>query len=224
MVYLYNQTSICFIMRSCYYSFCLFFFVALIFTSCNEGQKKSPENTAKGHENHAAPLSIRAPESNPQKEQMLRDAAFEGLENVVAQLINENTNVNSVDAEGRTALMLAAFNGYTSIAEKLIRAKADVNLSDQSGRTALMFASSGPFPETVQLLLDNNAETNKTDMEEHFTALMFAASEGQLDVVKLLLDKKADPFMKDIDGDDALSFARNNGHAEVVKVLEKLRK
>ncbi|MBN2634101.1 MAG: ankyrin repeat domain-containing protein, partial [Bacteroidales bacterium] len=74
------------------------------------------------------------------------------------------------------------------------------------------------------MLLEKKAEPNSVDREEHFTALMFAASEGQTGIVKLLLENGADPFRKDADGDDALTFARNNGHTEVVTLLEKLTK
>ncbi len=60
------------------------------------------------------------------------------------------------------------------------------------------------------------------DFEEHFTSLMYAAAEGHLENVKILLGNKADPSRNDIDGDNALAFARKNGHIEVVKLLENL--
>ncbi len=34
---------------------------------------------------------------------------------------------------------------------------------------------------------------------------------GQLEVVELLIANKADPDLKDVDGDDAIIFAGNNG-------------
>jgi ankyrin repeat protein len=49
---------------------------------------------------------------------------------------------------------------------------------------------------------------------------MTAAAEGQLEVVRHLLDHGADRSLEDTDGDTALTFARQNGHAEVVKLLE----
>ena len=83
-----------------------------------------------------------------------------------------------------------------------------------------MFASSGPFPETVTLLLQNKAEPNLADGEEHYTTLMYAAAEGHFEVVKALLDNGADPTLKDIDGDDAVTFALNNGHKEVADLIQ----
>jgi ankyrin repeat protein len=53
---------------------------------------------------------------------------------------------------------------------------------------------------------------------------MYAAAEGQLDVVKILLANRADPAIKDIDGDDALTFARNNGHTAIAAILTSVKK
>jgi ankyrin repeat protein len=50
---------------------------------------------------------------------------------------------------------------------------------------------------------------------------MTAAAVGQLEVVHLLLDRGADPSVRDVDGDTAPSFARENGHVEVVELLEQ---
>jgi ankyrin repeat protein len=43
-------------------------------------------------------------------------------------------------------------------------------------------------------------------------------------VVKILLSYRADPFLKDVDGDDALTFARNNGHTEVATLLQGIKR
>ncbi len=50
--------------------------------------------------------------------------------------------------------------------------------------------------------------------------LMHAAAEGQLEVAKLLLENGADPSLKDIDGETAALFARNNGHTEVAGLIQ----
>jgi uncharacterized protein len=53
---------------------------------------------------------------------------------------------------------------------------------------------------------------------------MFAASEGQLENIKLLLKYNADPWLKDVDGDNALTFALKNGHKNVVDLLSSYRR
>jgi ankyrin repeat protein len=150
----------------------------------------------------------------------IHEAALNGQPAEVTRNLAEGVNVNTQDQDGRTALMYAAYNGHTEVMEKLIQKGASVNLCDSYGRTALMFASSGPYPAAVKLLLTNKADPNMADKEEHFTALMYAAAEGQLEIVKLLISYKADPTSKDIDGDNAMTFAVNNGHKDVVNLLQ----
>ena len=154
----------------------------------------------------------------------IHEAAMNGLTADIERMIAEGADIDLKDGDGRTPLMYASFNGHSGIMQKLISKDAMVNQSDNYGRTPLMFASSGPYPEAVRLLLKNQADPNLLDKEEHFTALMYAAAEGQTEIVKILLTFKADPGKKDVDGDDAMTFARNNGHNEIVNLLQPFMK
>ncbi len=164
-------------------------------------------------------LSVRV--TDEENEQSLRDAAFYGQLEQVQELLSHDTDVNAKDQDGHTALMLAAFNGHSKIVNLLIDEGADVDMRDAMGQTALLYASTGPFAPTVKILLKAGAEPNAADNNEHFTPLMHAAAEGQLEVVKLLLENGANPALKDIDGDDAQTFARQNGHIEVAELLSE---
>jgi len=161
---------------------------------------------------------------DPSAEQQvsIHEAALNGDLDQVSLLLDKGCNVDTLDQDGRTALMLAAFNGHTAVINKLILRSASVNIQDINGRTALMMASSGPFQDAVKLLLENYADPNLTDKVEHFSALMFAASEGQTEVVRTLMAHNADPFMKDADGDDAMAFAIRNNHKDVAILLKSL--
>ena len=151
-------------------------------------------------------------------------AAMDGDAGRVSYLLDHGFKPDSADADGRTALAYAAYNGHTAIMKDLLGRGASVNVSDVNGRTALMMAASGPFPQAVKLLLDNHADPDLTDREEHFSALMFAASEGQLEVVRILLTAGANPYLKDIDGDDALAFSVKNNHPEVAAIMRTFMK
>jgi hypothetical protein len=154
----------------------------------------------------------------------IHEAALNGQTVQVVNGLEKGIDVNKRDAEGRTALMYASYNGHTEIVKVLIEKGAMVNMADSYGRTALMMASSGPFAATVKVLLDNQTDPNMADYEEHFTALMYAAAEGQTDVVRILLSYGADPDLKDVDGDNALTFAVNNNHKEVASLLQSINK
>ena len=167
-----------------------------------------------------AHLAAQAPVQLTAEEQALLESAFTGHLQEVRRLVLDGTRVDVFDEERRTPLMFAAFNGHATVAEYLLDAGAEIDTKDSSGRTALMYAASGPFVETVELFLKRGAEVNVQGTLEGFTPLMTAAAEGQAEVVRQLLDHGADRSLKDTDGDTALTFARQNGHVEVVALLE----
>jgi len=171
-----------------------------------------------------APTENKVTNPDPGLGSSIHEAALNGDFSRISMLLEKGNDVNILDEQGRTALMYAAFNGHSSIIKKLLEKNASVNLQDKEGRTALMMASSGPYPEAIKLLLDNRAEINITDKAEHFTALMYAAAEGQLDNVKVLLSYNADPSLKDIDGDNAMTFAIKNGHTDIAALLNSIKK
>jgi ankyrin repeat protein len=186
-----------------------------ILTDCNTKKESSKRVTV--------PASDEVISTQPEQNISIHEAALNGQLGLVTRLLEEGLNVNIKDLEGRTALMYASYNGHTEIMKKLIEKGALVNEPDSYGRTALMMASSGPYPAAVKLLLDHQADPNIADTDEHFTALMYAAAEGHLDVVRILLSYRADPALKDVDGDDAITFANNNGHREVATLLQSLK-
>jgi len=194
-----------------------------------KGEKRAETTTAVNAQEPSAPLPGQpfpatpppAPEQKPAlDQQVMNDAALNGELAKVEELIGLGADPNDIDQEGRTALMFAAFNGHTEIVRLLLDEGAEVGTRDALGRTALLYASTGPFPETVKLLLDHHADPNIVDNNEHFSPLMHAAAEGQLEVVKILLDGGADPALKDLDGETAALFARNNGHTEVAGLIQ----
>lgn len=157
-------------------------------------------------------------------DQAFYDAALNGNINLIKSGAEGGFPVDKADENGSTAMMLAAFNGHTEVVRFLLLKGADVNHFDKNKRTALMYASSGPANETVKILLENGAELNVVDNVEGFTALMFAAAEGQMEVLKSLMAAGADISIKDKDGETARDFAKNNGHSNIITLLDQLNK
>lgn len=200
-------------------------------SSCGSGteQKKSSETaqvakTAEANEagpEASATIAAGSLSSSELLTQLI-DLAFEGNLKAVKEVVDAGADVNGIDEEGRTALMLSAFNGFSEIVLLLLDEGASIDWRDGMGRTALLYAATGPFPETVKILLDKGAEPNVVDSDEHFSPLMHAAAEGNLEVVKILLKAGADPALKDVDGDNAATFARQAGHIAVADLLDAL--
>jgi ankyrin repeat protein len=81
----------------------------------------------------------------------------------VGILLSAGALVNTVDAEGKTALMEAARYGSLDAVKRLLAAGADVNVSDKIGWTALMAAVIHGTPEMVSVLLRAGADVNARD-------------------------------------------------------------
>jgi uncharacterized protein len=148
-------------------------------------------------------------------------AAREGCTRCEQVLIDANADINVVDPEQRTALVLALINGHYDAAALLIDRGIDINMPDQVGRTALyaavddhtMPASNRPSPKEI----DNTLTS--------------------LDIIKLLIDKGATidaalraqiPYRTKLDrgGDGALGIgttplirAGKGGDVAVIKLL-----
>ena len=73
----------------------------------------------------------------------------------------------------------------------------------------------------VQLARRGYEPINAADRESGATPLFHAASWGRVAAVDALLEGKADPNLANASGVTPLAIARQNGHPEVVDLLEK---
>lgn len=117
---------------------------------------------------------------------------------------SKQTNLNVLNADGESLLMLAAINNQLWLADKLISKGADVN---KAGWTALHYAASKGHIEMIRLLLDQQAYLD-AESPNGTTPLMMAASYGSAMSVKLLLEEGADPRIKNKLGLTALDMAK----------------
>jgi len=132
-------------------------------------------------------------------------------------------SINTLSADGWTALHLAAFLGRDEPVLRLLALGADPL---QWGRAfdanlALHAAASGgrigkaAFAKLLAATGDPNIQT-----KGGATALMSAANNGSMEFVDMLLAAGADPKLRMSDGKTAADFARARGHEAVAKRLE----
>ena len=122
------------------------------------------------------PLYIRVPGYNSS------DAA------IVRALITAGANVNAVDHNGDTVLMLAAGTDSAETIKALLDLGASINAKDKNGQTALMRAITGTEylrVEKVKVLLAGGSDMSIRDNQGQ-TALIIARKTGDETIVKLL--------------------------------------
>ena len=164
----------------------------------------------------------------------LLKAAENGTNKAVQFLVEMGVNIDSVDSNGRTALMLASKAGHEEIVETLLSAGANSSCQDHEQTAVGTDTVSLPHTDIDQeskILMaakkdqtavgnHYNANPNKED-SNGLTALCHASQGGHSKVVQILLKGGADPNIQKESGQRALMSACKNGHSEVVQILLK---
>ena len=160
----------------------------------------------------------------------------------IERLLKEGAGVDDRDYTGRTALHLVSGIGLPNMVSFLIEKGAKVNAKNEGGFTPLYGVGN---VETARILLDNGADINaknksgwtalrKAIMSHKTEVASFLINKGanrknmfqlavfrkEIKVAKLLFEKGADPYVKDSDGDSAMSIAKERDYQELVQLFE----
>ena len=97
----------------------------------------------------------------------------------------------------------------------------DVNAAGCEGRycyNAMWGAAYGGYDDEIEFLLKRGANPNARPARLRMTPLMLAAYQGHESTVRLLLENGGDPNAT-VDGETALSFARQKKHSQIIEIL-----
>ena len=128
--------------------------LAFGFNNCYKDKLDKVESqTSSSKMTHTNPSPIQSstptinPSPNPEANQSLIEAVWEGNISKVRDALNNGANINfrCNDGYASTALMVAVRMGDIEIVELLLEAGANVNAQDINGKTALMWTSSIAF-------------------------------------------------------------------------------
>jgi ankyrin repeat protein len=155
---------------------------------------------------------------SPRRAQLLQAIAANDADKVREMLVR-GENPNTVDLDGRTALILAAGQGNSAIVQMLIDQKARVAAADKNGGTALHWAAERGHAEVVRLLLAAKAGVD-AENKRGATPLMLGAASGSPEVVNLLLAAGADSRRQDYTGRSAVDYAQDKRNSRIVQLLQ----
>ena len=165
-------------------------------------------------------LSLGACSQSPEERKAaLLGAAEQGDVPRIQSLLDEDTDVNSRDVCFFTPLMKAASAGNLAAVDLLLESGAQVDAADKGGYTALLLAASNDHRAVVERLLAAGADVNHQEQTQGWSALIWTANLGYADVVETLLAHGADPALRDMEGQNALDWARRNGHERIAALL-----
>lgn len=180
------------------------------------------EKRHRAHTRMAAPIMGR--------DSVLIAAAKTGHVAVAEALLTSGADVNLRGEGGRTALFHAAKGGHVALVDTLLAHGADAGINTLGGTSVLMVAAQRGQHDIVSALLSHGAQVNAIERpelgfeaqasNEGMTALMYAARHGHAMVVEQLLSAGAMARVSNNLGKRALDEALDNGHEQVVKMLD----
>ena len=150
----------------------------------------------------------------------IADAAMQGDEERVSNLLAQQVDVNAAQVDGATALHWAVRLDNLAMANRLLTAGARPAVANRVGATPLLLAGLNGSAEMIALLLEHGADANARLTMTGDTVLMLAARTGLPAAVKVLLDHGAQVNARENWGQaTALMWAVAEGHNEVVSML-----
>jgi ankyrin repeat protein/serine/threonine protein kinase len=180
-------------------------------------------SASKGEEPYASPLFY---------------AAFTGNTAMISCLLNRcvGLDVDDVNSEGSTLLIVAAAEGHQETVDFLIGRKADVVAANDAGFTAVAMAARKGHLEILKALKmagagvysDRASMSNRggkragrlpTSKSKNIVPIFQAARGGYTEIVAFLLDCGADLLATDSGGFNLLFTAASKGHSGTVRML-----
>ncbi|HEY1052447.1 MAG TPA: ankyrin repeat domain-containing protein [Prosthecobacter sp.] len=135
-------------------------------------------------------------------------------------LLANGADPNIQDKYGSTPIQCAASSGNLEYLNLLLAAGADPAYVSPDGQDALYAALLEGNLECIERLMSLGGDINAQDDRGKTVLSRYAMAGGDIKMIKWLLEHGADKSIPDENGDTPLDWARENGHAEIVKLLE----
>lgn len=146
---------------------------------------------------------------------IVNNADFE----IIEELVKKVGDVNMVDQNGITPLMLASMGSNEKVVKLLLDNGAEINDTQEQGWTALMLASQEGHVGVVGVLLNFNPDLENREPEYGRTALLVAANKGHTPICKLLIEKGTNVNAVNEFGWTALLYAATDGNFDLAELL-----
>lgn len=143
-------------------------------------------------------------------------ASEQGDAQIVEEAVRQGANIEFIDKDGVTPVMVAAMHGYDAVVEILAKHNANLNVVDKlNGWTPMHYAVDDRYTKVITRLAQHNANLN-VRANNGYTPLLLAVSHRNVAAVAELIKFGADVSislaypLKNFKSQDALTNARLN--------------
>ncbi|KAF3074393.1 hypothetical protein CFAM422_003627 [Trichoderma lentiforme] len=157
-------------------------------------------------------------------EDIIQAAAINGQTKLLDLLARQNAIISNWDKWYCISKFYnAAKTGDICCVRQLIHKVTDPDIKDCNGETPLYVAAAHGHEAVVKVLVQRrDVNVNSTSIFGK-SPLYWPSYFGYKGIVAILMDAGADPHLVNKDGLTAVAIAREEGHSEVVKILERTR-
>ncbi len=134
-------------------------------------------------------------------------------------LIEQTKDLDAIDKEGNTALMLAITKHKLDIAKILIDKGANVNACTPNNHTPLLLAMANKFYTSDKTLSEKYKNLIDKIYSKQEQQLFNSSINGNLECVNNLMKARADVNVQDEKGNTPLMLSLQNGHIEIASIL-----
>lgn len=142
---------------------------------------------------------------------------------LLGAIIAAGADLDALNGSQDTALGVACQQGRSAgVIEALLVAGAnhDIPINDQVGSYPIHGCAASGNTQAVEVLVLHGIDPNARNRDIDATPILVAAWRGDAAMIETLLRLGADPLLEDIDGMNALDWARSFNRTEAVAVLE----
>ena len=152
-----------------------------------------------------------------------RNAAYYGHTDVLMVFLDEGVDIESSDANGRTALMQAAAGRKPNAVNLLLTREANVNARDNNGFTPFLHAVNSDSNKVLRVFMEERVLVKTTDYEAQ-QGMRIAARNNRRRSMKYLMARGIDINSRNsVNGTSALMESARQGHKKATEMLVKAR-
>ncbi len=143
-------------------------------------------------------------------ETALHAAATAGQRDWVRDFVRVGANVNAVDGNGCTPIMVAALAGKMDVCKVLLEeGECELDHISKNGLQLIHILADAGKEDTLEIVLDLNPELVDVPNLHEETPLMLAVKKSREGAVRLLLDRRANLFARNKQGKVAATMTKN---------------
>ena len=190
--------------------------LGLFLTGCEKAPSKIKDETK---ESSVTQVSSTSETSTPKEETKemevfeagsLIQAVMNNDSELTKRILEDKTyNINEVNQQNESALLIATHNNFVEIAKVLIDHGADVNQQDNIQDSPYLYAGAQGKTEILAYMLKNSQPNQQIYNRFGGNTIIPAAEKGHLDTVKLLLE----------DGTVDINHQNNYGYTALIEAI-----